>query len=159
MDRKLNAKGMGKMMRYTWLILISIGVILPMGALAQDTDDILTMKRHQMEGMERMAPLGQTLQQLEEVYNVNIFYQSREVEDKFARSIAERCTEIEVHLSLLPTPLGLTYRKLTEKSFGVYQKAQPEGQRTTLQETVSGQVRDAESAETLPGVNVMVKGT
>jgi len=159
MNRKLNAKGIGEMKRYIWLMLISMGMILPIGAFAQDTNDILTMKRQQMEGMERTIPLGQTLQQLEQAYNVNIFYQSREVEDKFVSSIAEEFPEIEIHLSLLLTPLEMTYRKLTENSFVVYQKTQPEGQQTTQQETVSGQVRDAESGETLPGVNVMVKGT
>src|SRR5690625_5001923 len=116
MNRKLNAKGIGEMKRYIWLMLISMGMILPIGAFAQDTNDILTMKRQQLEGMERTIPLGQTLQQLEQAYNVNIFYQSREVEDKFVSSIAEEFPEIEIHLSLLLTPLEMTYRKLTENS-------------------------------------------
>lgn len=147
------------MIRQKWLLLILIGILLPLGATAQETEEILTMQQQQLEAVEQSVSLGQTLQHLEKIYDANIFYKSREVEDKFVRKINKKFPDIEIHLSLLLEPLNLIYRKLTENSFVVYQKEQPEAQKAVQQETVGGTVTDAESGETLPGVNVMVKST
>ncbi|WP_170864408.1 SusC/RagA family TonB-linked outer membrane protein [Fodinibius roseus] len=148
------------MTRQIGLMLVLVGMMLPLGALGQDTDEILTMKRQQMEAVERKTPLEQTLRQLEETYDVNIFYKSRDIEDKFANKITQELPniQVEIHLNLILEPLGLTYRKLTEDSFVVYQKEQLK-KKITQQETITGQVTDGQTGETLPGVNILVKGT
>lgn len=157
--KRINASGMVYMRGYKWLLLIVIGMMLPLEASAQEAENIFTMQQKQLGIIEKSVSLDEALQQLEEDYDANIFYKSQEVEHKYVNKINQELSGIEIHLSLLLKPLDMTYRKLTETSFVVYQEEQPLDQSAIQQETISGTVTDVESGEMLPGVNVMVKGT
>src|SRR5699024_2573659 len=57
---------------------------------------------------------------------------------------------------------NLDFKYLNPKTYGIFASKQPSEQRpplSSLQEEITGSVTDATSGQTLPGVNILVKGT
>ncbi|MCW9706625.1 SusC/RagA family TonB-linked outer membrane protein [Fodinibius salsisoli] len=143
------------MMKQKWLLFMLLVIGIPLLANAQGSDSQTALLIHKEESKTgQLTSLGNELRRLETSYEVNIFYKSKEVQGKQVMASAGSQEGLEASLSLLLEPLNMQYRKLTPKSYVVFEKEKE----IIKQETVEGTVTD-QTGETLPGVNVLVKGT
>lgn len=107
----------------------------------------------------RVIPLARLLSELEQEFDATFLFKDEVVASKFvSRSTIGGGKDTGLKLSAILDDLGLTYNQIDEQTFVLLPKnAVPE--EVQLQERVTGTVTDAASGETMPGVNVLVKGT
>src|SRR5690625_122796 len=111
------------------------------------------------QGDADQISLTDLLSRVEEKFSVTFLYDHQTVVNKFiSRSKTDLSEKPGSGLSRILQELGLVYEEIHEGIFLVMPGKAPLD-RVSLQQTVSGTVTDAQSGETLPGVNVMVKGT
>ena len=109
-----------------------------------------------------VKPLENFLKDLEENYSVTFFYRPHAVKDKYVR-VSEsllkngKTNETGMLVAQLLTKLGVSYERLDEETYILFQDEWGDHKPDKFQE-VAGRVTDAESGESLPGVNVVVKG-
>ncbi|SHF69893.1 TonB-linked outer membrane protein, SusC/RagA family [Fodinibius roseus] len=116
------------------------------------TDNILQWNTDQVS-------LADLLSRLEERFSVTFLYDHQTVTDKFvSRSKAGLSGNPGPELSRILQELGLAYDEIHEGIFLLMPRHLPLD-KAFLMQMVSGTVTDAQSGETLPGVNVLVKGT
>lgn len=107
----------------------------------------------------KMIHLTELLQKVEHNFNVRFLYEQYLVSDKFvSRNQINMGKETGQELSGVLDDLGFTYYQINEETYVILSKT-PDARVIPVQEQISGTVTDAQSGETLPGVNVMVKGT
>ncbi len=135
---------------------------------------------------EQSVTLSTAVKQLADHYRVSISYDPLLLDQKTTRSVRQH-TSLEEDLSHLLTPYSLRHRKL-EEGFYIIQPTKivnsmtrliPQGESFLLsspnvtpsrrptaekptqrwEQTVSGQVTDLNSGESLPGVNILAKGS
>ena len=108
---------------------------------------------------KKALSLKRILTILEEHYDVTFLYKGGLVNNKMVKNpdiqIGEKTGE---QLSIIIDNLGLKLHRVNKTSYIVLPKPF-EGKFKQQMQTVSGTVTDAETGETLPGVNVVLKGT
>lgn len=109
----------------------------------------------------RGIPLVKLLSELEQKFDATFLFKDEVVINKY---VSQRNVKLEKDedtgrkLSEILNELGLTYNQIDEQTFVLLPK-NPVLEKAKLQERISGTVTDAVTGETLPGVNVLVKGT
>ncbi|SMO73446.1 SusC/RagA family TonB-linked outer membrane protein [Fodinibius sediminis] len=138
------------------LLLAIIGWLLVGQSItyAQDEQRALTMTE---QAAEQTISLDESFRLLEDKYDVSLVYKSSVSKGKVLPRKVIEADDFQTALTDLVRILDLTYKQVGRRSFLISSNSvlQPVG----VQETVTGTVTDAQSGETLPGVNVMVKGT
>jgi len=141
------------------MILLIIGwcLIGQLSLRAQDVEEVLTMTE-QINKYEESVSLEESLRFLENKYDVTLIYESRLVKDKVVPKRIIEAKNFQTALIEIAELLNLEYQQVGNRSF--FLSTQEDfHQKAIVQETITGTVTDAQSGETLPGVNVMVKGT
>lgn len=124
---------------------------------AQSMDEVLTLKGQANETTQTIS-LEESLRLFETKFNVNFIYPSSLVRGNKIDKKMVKTEELGIVLIRLRELFNITYKQVGDRSFYLSSGTQqlPMSQ---AEETVSGTVYDAKSGETLPGVNIMVKGT
>ncbi|MDZ7691156.1 MAG: hypothetical protein U5K69_08480 [Balneolaceae bacterium] len=105
-----------------------------------------------------LITLKEALAEIEENYKISFLYNSKLVEGKFVKRSFFKSKNLGQALSKLLVDKGLNYKKETDQIYVLTARTPTTGASDIL-EVVSGKVTDAETDETLPGVNIAVKGT
>lgn len=106
-----------------------------------------------------LVSLADLLSELEKRFNVTFLYDHEIVANKFLnRQEASLGNDPGLDLSLILLELGLSYDKIQENMFILLPGPSLLNRAYSFQ-SVSGTVTDAGTGETLPGVNIVVKGT
>ncbi|MCW9706078.1 SusC/RagA family TonB-linked outer membrane protein [Fodinibius salsisoli] len=110
--------------------------------------------------IEEGVGLAEAIERLEGQFNVVFLYRTDVMEDQRVAHTLVLPNNVEKALTRLLKGKQLEFKYLNPKTYGIFpaQKV-PEEKQLPEAETVSGTVTDAESGETLPAVNVSVKGT
>ncbi|MDR8392416.1 SusC/RagA family TonB-linked outer membrane protein [Aliifodinibius sp. S!AR15-10] len=155
-----------KGIRYLVSICIALGVMIslsPIQALGQGGSELMIASISDQSAGDSIVSLENFLTELENNYNVNFFYQHHVIKNKYINVRPDLLQNSEDKkrgelVAELLTQLGIKYDRLDEQNYILFQnEADAEG--FMQMETVSGQITDAETEETLPGVNILVKGT
>ena len=109
---------------------------------------------HEIDPSEQVS-LKKTLKGLESAYNVVFFYRTDLIEGKSHPKVELRGSLTD-KLETLLTPYRLSSKHLGEQ---VYVISKKEAFSQAVADTVRGRVTDIENGETLPGVNILIKGT
>jgi len=140
------------------IVLLIIGV-LPLSLNAGQIKQGLAQNDMTMfvEGKEQVS-LERSIKKIEEKFGINILFQTHQVHDKYAMVQKIFPNNVILTLEELLYPFNMTFEQVNAKNFIIYDKEELVLEKF-VQETITGQVTDAQSGETLPGVNVMIKGT
>ena len=112
--------------------------------------------------IEKGMELKQVLELVKKRFDLVFLYRTKLVKNKQVdqnRSLNE--INFKSALEKLLSDQGLKLKYINPKTYGIYAKSvKKETKKEVLpQQVVSGKITDAKSGETLPGVNIMVKGT
>lgn len=151
-------------------IVLSLSILIAAGAfgmelLAQNVDsnsELLTSTDITNQLHEKkVMPLYALLSTLEQHYDVTFLYKNEVVKNTLVNTAKIQIGETAgQQLSQLLDELGLTFSRVDEQTYVILQKSANLSEAATLlQEQVSGQVTAAGTGESLPGVNLVVKGT
>ncbi|MEX2403358.1 MAG: SusC/RagA family TonB-linked outer membrane protein [Balneolales bacterium] len=109
--------------------------------------------------LQDLTDLESILNEIERSYNISFLYDSGVVEGKYITKSGNRTDSAYILYEMLADN-GLMYKKETDRSYVIMPKPEAEKNiEVEQQEPISGQVTDAVSSESLPGVNVIIKGT
>ena len=138
---------------------------------------------------QQRIPLVDLLKTWEESYSVNFGYADQDVAEKYVTIATDQEKPLKEQLEQILPPLKLRYQKLNEGFFVIHRQensprvvprlpknaisdeAQTYGAlpgppsvstvvpKATIDKTITGQVTDLSTDETLPGVNIVVKNT
>ncbi|WP_209388449.1 SusC/RagA family TonB-linked outer membrane protein [Rhodohalobacter sp. SW132] len=162
------SKSMGTQMNDKATIIRILGCLLFIflaglsSADGQKTDPIITLnEQDSVQSESSSVQLEDELKQMEEWFDVSFIYESgllngMRVEPKFFR----QSDNFGKELQKLVDHFNLTFTKLNERTFIL--KKDGEEQAAVVESfnhLVEGVVTDVETEETMPGVNIMVKGT
>lgn len=145
--------------KYIALILVFLGVgiaALP----ARSTGQELALKAIRPASSENLVTLESRLEQLEANFKVHFLYKSSTVKHKFINAQKALTGDLEEQLGQLLEPQKLTFNKLNARSYTIvpaFPSAVNEMQ-AAARDTLRGKVTDREG-ESLPGVNILLKGT
>lgn len=112
--------------------------------------------------LEKGIKLKPALLRIEKRFDIVFLYRTDAVKNKKVtrtRSLNE--VNFENTLKKLLAEQGLILKYINPKTYGIYTKSSKKTteQQNPVDEKVSGTVTDGQSGETLPGVNILVKGT
>jgi len=149
-------------------ILLSAFMFVWIGGLAQAQtygslhNNVQQQKAEELI-IEQGADLKQVLNMLETHFNIVFLYRSEAVANKKVnQKTAVPGVNVEQALNVLLEDTGLHFKYLNPKTYGIYAD-QPEPALLPaddlMNETVTGRVVDAQTGESLPGVNIVVEGT
>lgn len=118
-------------------------------------------KEKQQQPNQKMISLEKLIKKIESDQHIIFLYKTMWLEDKYVPANTLEQDSLEFKLGDILQKEGLTYSKITPRSYAIQpQTDMGDTSKKSIQvETVSGTVTDAESGETLPGVNISVKGT
>src|SRR5690625_4792032 len=147
---------MNKNMIGTILLVISL---LPVSLSAGQIKQSLAQNDIPMfvEGKEQVS-LERSIKKIEEKFGINILFRTHQVNDKYVMKQKFFSDNVVLALEELLNPLHMTFEQVNAKNYIIHNKKEQVSEKS-VQELISGQVTDTQSGETLPGVNVMVKGT
>src|SRR5699024_64181 len=104
--------------------------------------------------------LEQVLKQIEQQHNIVFLYRTDALMDKKIFRTKMLSSDFKEALKELLEEHGLEFKYLNPKTYGIYEPEKASEERNVvIQETITGTITDAQSGETLPGVNILVKGT
>ncbi len=132
-------------------------------AVGQTVDDkLVSISNHSVNTgllIKAETPLKQALNVLENKYGVLFLYESDLLQGRTVpeKKVFENAGLPEMLQSLLAES-NLTYKQLSSKTIGIL-KDQSSQKTTIAAHTVEGTVTDGTDGTTLPGVNIIVKGT
>ncbi len=102
--------------------------------------------------------LSKALKNVEDKFQIVFLYRTGILEGKKVKKRMTLSSDIESSLDILLANQELRYKHINPKTYGIYAKESPKKDPIPAAE-VSGTVTDAQSGETLPGVNIIVKNT
>src|SRR5699024_7528168 len=119
----------------------------------QDANPSITLELEQV-------PLEEALEQIAEQAEIGLYYNAAFLPEK---TVSLRLQAVPLDQALRKVLEGTSLRVVTSgRNITLRQKKEPvQMQRSVVstQENITGTVTDAQSGETLPGVNILVKGT
>lgn len=107
---------------------------------------------------EQTVELEDKLNQLEREYNISFLYRSSLVQGKRSPKNQEGANTLQEKINMLLEPHGLVSSYLDRRTFVISLSPKKELE-ISIADTVSGIVMDGKTGETLPGVNILIKGT
>ena len=153
------------------LLMVFLLVLGGLGSQAQTLGDWYktpinssnTSKDYKISEIESGTPLKQALKMLEKRFQVVFLYQGGIIEQKDVKSSLTVTNKIDDVINGVLKGYPLSYKQLNPKTFGIFSTEKEAPQLIPAVPvqvvTVKGKVTDASTGETLPGVNVLVKGT
>jgi TonB-linked SusC/RagA family outer membrane protein len=147
---KLKVFRMGVVVRVMVLLIAISFLASPIGAYAQEKTITATRSN---------IPLKDLLKEIEGQAGVSFIYSDTKIDVLQRVSVDLRGVTLNQALDKVLGPLGIAYR-LEGKQIALSPQPNPEqGAKKPEKFVVSGKVTDPMTRETLPGVNIMVKGT
>lgn len=117
-----------------------------------------SQKAEKVRISEGMA-LEQALAKLEQEFNVVFLYRTDAVQNKNVANAYIVPNDVEKALAVLLDGQELDFKYLNPKTYGIYTvKERTVESKASIFQQVGGVVTDASTGETLPGVNIAVKG-
>ncbi len=161
---------MNKPIRYKsteWLKVLLAGIMLMVVMSTANSQDLGSLYSHQSNSNDLYVEQGMNLKGvldiLEQEHNIVFLYRTEIVEDKIVQQSKILSNRLTSALDELLVGVGLEYKYLSPKTYGIFPnesferfKETPEPAEDTR---VRGQVVDAQSGESLPGVNIFLEGT
>src|SRR6056297_2023246 len=108
--------------------------------------------------IEQTVDLENKLNQLEQEYNISFLYRSSLVQGKRSPAKQDAAETLHEKLTMLLKPHGLVSSYLDKRTF-VISLAPKKELEISIADTVTGTVMAGNTSETLPGVNILIKGT
>jgi len=155
-------------MNYTHTKILFFTVVLMLVsqlATAQVANNLLNFtEAPEYSTIEKGTDLRETLSVLEKKYDINFLYRSQLLDHK---KIPEHVVfypgrDLSDILQVVLKDTDLAYKQIQHRTIGIIPKIIVPTFPTikeNFQRTLQGQVRDADSGETMPGVNIIVDGT
>src|SRR5690625_1034085 len=110
--------------------------------------------------VEKGMALEQALKHVEKQFNVVFLYRTDALENKKVANTLSFSSNVTDVLTELLTGQRLEFKYLNPKTYGIFASAGlPEKKEAAPLDLIRGTVTDGQTGETLPGVNIMVKGT
>ncbi|HLR31478.1 MAG TPA: carboxypeptidase-like regulatory domain-containing protein, partial [Fodinibius sp.] len=110
--------------------------------------------------VEKGMALEQALKHVEKQFNVVFLYRTDALENKKVANTLSLSSNVTEVLTELLTGQRLEFKYLNPKTYGIFASAKlPEKKEAAPLDLIRGTVTDGQTGETLPGVNIMVKGT
>lgn len=161
------------MIRYLFLLKLMVAtVIICMGAILlahgqsveNDHPDsepkLVGLAKDDVSYLHEDMLLREALDKLEQRFSISFVYEKGVVQEKKVKHDIRLGPNLEEALSGVLAGHSLMYKPMNPKTYGLFLTVIKESVKSTLVLTpISGTVTDASSGETLPGVNVLVKGT
>jgi TonB-linked SusC/RagA family outer membrane protein len=158
----MNSKQIPRLVAMGLAILVIVN-LSPIKAFGQSDSKIMMASISEQSNKTTVLSVKNFLTQLENNYQVNFFYQHHVIKDKFINvgdnflQKYDKKTDGEVVAELL-TRMGIEYDRLNEQTYILFQDKADQNKFVQV-EQITGTVTDASSGESLPGVNIAVKGT
>ncbi|MBN2732595.1 MAG: SusC/RagA family TonB-linked outer membrane protein, partial [Balneolaceae bacterium] len=143
-------------------LLIAVGLCLlgnisfaqngSIGSLYQSSVDSHTLR------IDKGTTLKQALERIEGQFGIVFVYRTDTVEGKRLAKDKFLPKDLDRALAMVLENQSLEVKRLNAKSYGIY-LANSAASKVPVQEVISGTVTDAETGETVPGVNILVQGT
>ncbi|MFH5886158.1 SusC/RagA family TonB-linked outer membrane protein [Halalkalibaculum sp. DA3122] len=149
-----------KILKSIFSVLVVFCMLVP-DAIAQDKiDNVFTLNdQKKVHLVESGTLLSDALADIEKKYDVVFLYEDRLLESKrIDREVVLTENSIMKGVQNVIHGYPLALKQLDNRLFGIIRAEVPEKEENQNMETVSGQVTDNEG-ETIPGVNIIVKGT
>ena len=144
-----------KTKRYTFLVLF-IFLFGVNAVWADQSTQYVLNQNFETQEVDKKVSLEQRLERIETGYNVVFLYESSIVKGKFS-SATELDGTLRQKIKKLLEPHNLDYTYIENRTF-VISKAE-KSEQDMLAYTVTGVVTDQQNNESLPGVNILIKGT
>lgn len=142
------------------LLLLAVSVPPVVGQTAEG--QLVSISDHSMKSgilIKAETPLKKALSFMEEKYGVLFLYESDLLDDRMVSE--QKIFEDDGLAGMLQSLLdgsGLTYKQISSQTIGIVPKDAPR-EYPIAAHTIQGTVTDATDGSTLPGVNILVKGT
>lgn len=147
------------MHRNTVGVILFIIYLLPLSLEAgQLHKELAAQSNLQMFVSGEQVSLRESLDKVEKKFNVNILFRTHQVRNKYVSKRNIFSDSLALELEVLLEPLNMSFEQINTKNYIIIDEDEP-ALVESIQETVTGQVTDVQSGETLPGVNIMIKGT
>lgn len=144
-----------------YIFLISLfllaGIFVEMSTAQPDTNSVLTLNDTQQIDNARVLTLKRILKTIEESHNIVFLYDAALIEGKVLRKshLIVKKGELAAQLSNILKQFGLAYQKEGSRSYVIFATEES----SQIQEgTLRGVVTDAQTGDTLPGVNIFLPG-
>ena len=145
------------------LIGVSSSQAQPMGDWFRSTTAAQASKEYNIGSIESGTSLKTALILLEKRFQVIFLYQGEIIDQKDVKNTVRVSTKIEDAIKGILDGYHLSYKELNPKTYGIFstEEEKPDFIPAVPAQVfaVKGQVTDASTGESLPGVNVLVKGT
>ena len=150
----------GNSLRFLAVLLLLL--TFPATGFAQTiSQSLFSLNKHRPQPDQNMIPLEKLIKKIESSQHIVFLYKTGWLKDKYVPAGILEQDSLEFKLRAILQQEGLTYSKITARSYAI--RPQTAGGNTSEEpmqaEIITGTVTDAESRETLPGVNILVKGT
>lgn len=145
-----------KTKRYTFLVLFIFLFGVNAVWAEQSTQFVLNKNFVKTQEVEKTVSLEEKLERIETGYNVVFLYESSIIKGKFSAA-KELDGSLREKIKKILEPHGLVFSYIDNRTFVISQRA--ENELEVAADTVSGVVTDSETSETLPGVNIIIKGS
>jgi TonB-linked SusC/RagA family outer membrane protein len=161
------SKSMGRKMKYIITNFRSLGCLLFImfagvaSVNGQTTDQIITMNDPgEIQTRTATIQLEDALKTIEDKFNVSFVYEGGllnglRVQPKGLSQSDKFGEELQQFLD----PFGLMYTSLNERTFVIKRDSNTQASVEQVAHLVEGVVRDADTEETMPGVNITIKGS
>lgn len=143
-------------MKRVILLLIGWCIVGYTSSAAQDMSNVFSLY-NQKSDVQKFIPLKESLKILEDEYDVTFIYKNYLVENKKVLRTAIVAVSFQAALTQILESSNLTYEQIGSRNFLLLPIDKPVHIR--LYEIIRGMVADASTGETLPGVNIAIKGT
>lgn len=145
-----------------FLVFLCLAMVRPV-ASQSGAEKLYTSKKEMIEenSLSQLLSLEAALARIENTYNVSFLYDSKLVEGKMVSFSLFRSDSLASLLAEVLTDHGLAWERETERTYILVPRSQSRilFRKKIQVETVRGTVTDGSTGETLPGVNIIVKGT
>jgi TonB-linked SusC/RagA family outer membrane protein len=153
------------MKKLRWIMMIVFVILYIQNTVAQDSSSasqeanmLSSMAVKASEQNSDQVLLSDFLSTLEKHFDVTFLYKNEMMKNKYIHKddipIGEQTGQ---ELSRILDRLGIVFQKIDEQAYVLLAKTKSLADKQ-IQEEISGTVTDAQSGETLPGVNILVKG-
>lgn len=136
-------------------VIIVLGLILNQHTIAAQENGLIS---YQDRAQAEMS-VDELLKKIEKRFDVTFIYESHLTNDlKVDKNLFEKSDDFQSLLQKITELTGLEYERLGNRNFLVKLPHTPRNNFARV-ETVKGQVTDAATGETLPGVSILIKGS
>lgn len=141
-----------------FLLVWACGVVhVSAGAQDRNLSHLLAYEQPGLPG-ENMMGLQDALQLIEEEFDITLIYNSEHVADQYIPLDFQIHENRELTLKRLLDSYNLTYQQIGDHSLLIIPVANLHLEEV-MQEIVTGVITDAQTGESLPGVNIVIKNT